>query len=104
MNSEVQFHSYNENGKWTREYIDGDIPLYKKNFICHTTVGVNSKFIVVVGGLVGDSKQTLNTFNRSILAYNTEKKTMTEFQWNIGLRSHSCTSYEQLVLIHGGIN
>lgn len=42
----------------------------KKNLIYHTVNSIGKKFIVIAGGMVGDSQKTLSKFNDSILLYN----------------------------------
>lgn len=100
---DVLFHSYEE-GRWIREPVANQIPIDKKNLIHHSVNAANKKYIVIAGGMMGDSQKTLSKFNESILVYNTENKKMHEISCTFRIRSHASLSFENLILLQGGIN
>jgi hypothetical protein len=42
--------------------------------IHHTVNAIGKKYIVIVGGMMGDSQKTLSKFNESIIIYNVDNK------------------------------
>lgn len=56
------FHSY-DNGRWIKENVINQVSSDKRNLIHHTINSVHKRYILIAGGMMGDSQKTLSKFN-----------------------------------------